>query len=279
VGQAIGQRLCSRRYTIGGVATRSLATARRAVQFIRGGQATRSAARAARSGDIVFITTPDDAILPVCEAVASARAFRKGAIVFHCSGGTSAEALASARDCGAHVASLHPLQSLPTPEEGVKRLKGTVFTFQGDAGAEPVAERLVRALGGTMVAIAADAKPLYHAASVVLSNYLAAVVDLGMALFERSGIPRDRAHEAAMPLVEGTVRNIRRLGLPDALTGPIARGDTKTVERHLAALAALPEHVGTLYRELGLHTVRVARRKGTLSAADARRLVAMLARG
>ena len=42
--------------------------------------------------------------------------------------------------------------------------------------------------------------------------------------------------EAFLALVRGTVDNVADLGPAAALTGPVARGDEATIQRHLAAL-------------------------------------------
>ena len=275
VGGAIGRLLRQKRYPISGVAAGSPQGLRAGLEFIGSKKGMRSAA-AARTADVVFLTTPDRLIRPVCEEIARARGFRRGAVVFHCCGAHGPELLAPARQCKAYVGALHPLQSFAAPEEALRRFKGTYFTFDGDAEAAPAAKALVGALGGTLLAARPHDRALYHAACCVLSNYVASLADLGVILLQLSGLPPDQAAKAAQPLLEGTVENIGALGLPQALTGPIARGDVETVERHVRALGALPRDVRRLYSELGLYTVRVAQRKGTLNPPEARHLVRIL---
>lgn len=276
VGRCIGRLLRERRYPIVAVAGRSPGGARAAIRFIGAGRAARSPAAAARAGDVVFLTVPDRMIRPVCDEIAAAKGFKRGAVVLHCAGAHDASLLASARERKAHIAALHPLQSFASPVAAVKSMKGTCFTFDGDEKAAPVAERIVDSLGGRMVRIPAESRALYHAASCVLSNYLVSVVDLGSAMLALSGLGRAGAAKAAGPLLRGTVENIGKLGTPAALTGPISRGDVETVSLHLAALARLPREVLRLYCALGLYTVRVAQRKGTLKPAEARSLIRRL---
>ena len=279
VGRTLGKALADGGYSVVAVGSRSSTSVRDAVAFIGQGRAARSLASAAKPGDVVLITTSDGAIRSACEAIAAEKGFKRGSVVIHVSGALSSSELASARQCKAHVASLHPLQSFPSPEEGLKRLKGTIFTFEGDAAAEPVAAGLVRALGGRMIPLDASSKALYHAACCVISNYVVSIADLGTVLLELSGLSRKDACRAAVPLLTGTVRNIADIGSPAALTGPIARGDAETIERHLAALRPLPRDIRRLYCEMGLYTVRVAQRKGTLDGATARHLLHMLSLG
>lgn len=276
VGKALGKLLRRKRFPIVAVAGTSTRSARAAVDFIGSGHAARTAASAARGADVVFLTTPDRIIRPVCEQIAAARGFKRHCVVIHCSGAYGPELLSAAKERKAYVAALHPLQSFPSPEAALKRMKGTYFAFDGDEEAAPVAAAIVKALGGQILRIPPKNKAMYHAASCVLSNYLVAIADLGMIMLRLSGLPSEEVARAAGPLLFGTVENIGRLGLPDALTGPIARGDIETVARHLEALAAFPREIRRLYRELGLYTVRVAQRKGTLRPPEARGLVRLL---
>lgn len=276
VGCAIGLLLRRKRFPISAVAGRSAARTREDARFIGCEKVARSAASAARGADVIFITTPDRAIQAVCEEIASAGSLKEGAIVFHCSGALGPDALESARAAGACVAALHPVQSFASPEEAIQRMKGSWFTFEGDKGAETVAARIVRALSGTMACMAGVDRALYHAALCVLSNYQVALADLGFTMLGLSGMDRGQAGKAAGPLLRGTLENVAALGPAGALTGPISRGDAETVSRHLIALERLPAEMARLYRELGRYTVRLAGRKGTLNAAGARRVMAVL---
>jgi len=279
VGRALARTLREKGYAIGAVASRTSASVREAISFIGAGRAARSAAAAAKSADIVLLTTSDDAIQSVCEQIAAGKGFKRGAAVFHFSGSLGSSVLAAARERKAHAASLHPLQSFPSPEEALKRLAGTVFTFEGDEAAEPAAAEMVKALGGRMTRLDVEAKALYHAACCVISNYVVSLVDLGLLLLELAGFERKEAHKAMMPLLKGTVKNIEDVGVPAALTGPIARGDAETIQRHVNALHDLPREIRRLYCQVGLYALRVAQRKHPLEPAAARHLWHVLTRG
>jgi predicted short-subunit dehydrogenase-like oxidoreductase (DUF2520 family) len=108
--------------------------------------------------------------------------------------------------------------------------------------------------------------------AVLASNYLVALLDLAASLWAEWGATPEDGLRALLPLVRGTIENIDALGIPAALTGPIARGDAGTVERHFAALRTLAPHVMPVYKELGLRTVSVALAKGTIDSKQARRL-------
>ena len=173
---------------------------------------------------------------------------------------------------------MHPLQSFADPKEAVFSLQGSYIGIEGDKDALIEAKKIVKALGGKHIVISADTKAMYHAGAAVVSNYLVAIIDLGVKIYEAVGIPKETALQALMPLIKGTVSNIERLGLPGALTGPIARGDVSVVEMHLEEMRKNLPHMFRLFTELGRHAVMVGSEKGTLSKEDGEKLLNALTR-
>lgn len=273
VGTAIGYLLKERGYPIVGIASRTFASAKRAQEFVGEGEASHDLGATSKKADIVFITTSDSAIEDVCSKIASEGGFIPGAIVFHTCGALSSEILGSARTVGAHVASLHPLQSLADINAAVKNLPGSFFCIEGDESALSVAREIVTALKGKEVTLKVDKKPLYHAGASVASNFLVATVRFGLELFDAAGINRQDSLSALMPLIKGTVKNIETLGIPSALTGPISRGDTGVIENHLKAISRERPETLRLYTELGRYTVKVAIEKGTIKKDEAERII------
>ncbi len=219
---------------------------------------------ASRKADIVFITTPDRVIKVVCDEIAQKDGFSSGQIVIHCSGVHSSKILQSAREAGAFILSMHPLQTFPGTEAGLRALPGTFFAVEGDEPALPAAEELVDALGGRVLSIPTEMKTLYHAAACVACNYLASLLDGALRMYEQMGVSREQAVEALYPLISMTLENIKEVGPEKALTGPIARGDITTIYSHVEELKhSLPE-ILPLYNILGLYTTKLALKKGTL---------------
>jgi predicted short-subunit dehydrogenase-like oxidoreductase (DUF2520 family) len=273
VGTALGYLLKKAGYEIAGIASRTLKSARKARGFIKEGDASTDLGSVARKADIVFITTSDDAIENACISIASEDGFRHGAVVFHTCGALPSSVLKSARKKGAKTASLHPLQSLANVKEAVKNLPGSYFCIEGDRQAVTVAKGIVKTLKGKEITIQVNKKPLYHAGACAASNFLVATVGFGLDLFQAAGINKQDSLDALMPLIKGTVKNIETLGIPAALTGPIARGDTHVIEDHLHALSKKRKKMIELYSELGKYTVKIARQKGTLKKDTAQTLI------
>ncbi|MGI9951623.1 Rossmann-like and DUF2520 domain-containing protein [Moorellaceae bacterium AZ2] len=267
VGTGMGLLLKERGYFIAGVASRTFASARRAADRL-GCPVFDRPEEVARRSDIVFITTSDQAIGPVAHRVAEGGGFRAGQTVIHMSGSLTSAVLNPARQQGAWALSLHPLQSCSDADRAVANLPGSVFSIEGDREAHPLAERLVRELGGEFFYIRPQDKALYHAAACVASNYLVSLLDLSRQLMVAAGMTPEMAAKALEPLVAGTWKNIGEKGIPAALTGPISRGDVATVAGHLTAIREKAPQLLDLYAALGRYTVGVARRKGSLGEAE-----------
>jgi predicted short-subunit dehydrogenase-like oxidoreductase (DUF2520 family) len=117
-------------------------------------------------------------------------------------------------------------------------------------------------IGARVTEIDAQFKTVYHAASVMVCNYITALMEAGLQCYEQAGLPRDTASAMMEPLVRETVDNVFKLGTVKALTGPIARGDHAVVARQLAALRAFSPQLAEIYRALGVTAVDLARAQG-----------------
>ena len=272
VGTALARSLADRGYAVVAVASRTFASAHRLADSIPACRAVPSGQEVVESAEVVFITTPDDAIQEVVEGLI----WREGVAVVHCSGAADTTILASAKAKGALTGGFHPLQSFASAEEAIQNLPGSVFALEAEEPLLSILKELAEALGGSWVELAASDKVLYHAAAVFVSNYTVALMKMATDLWASFGVPTGEATRALLPLLKGTVNNIERVGLPGCLTGPIARGDLGTVRRHLEALEESFPALVSPYRELGLQDVPVALAKGTIDEDRARELEEML---
>jgi predicted short-subunit dehydrogenase-like oxidoreductase (DUF2520 family) len=208
----------------------------------------------------------------------TARALARGTVVAHCSGALSSECLDPAREeLGCRVASFHPLQSFPTVEAALASVPGSYCFGEGDEAALLALEELGAAIGVHCVRIDTRHKALYHAAAVMACNYLTGLMDASLTLAASARIDRVVAWRALEPLIRATVENISELGTEAALTGPIARGDRRTVTNQLEVLDRNARELSDLYRALGSWTVGVALRKGSIDERTARALLEALA--
>ena len=220
---------------------------------------------------VVVLAVPDGALPEVAEALAATRA-PPGAAALHLSGALTAAVLEPLHGAGYAVGTLHPLQTVADPETGVARLRGCAYAIGGEPAALAAARRLVAGLADQVLVVPPLARPAYHAAAVIASNYLVALLHLAARQLQPLGLGEPAGVRALLPLVRGTLDNVERLGLPAALTGPIARGDADTVRLHLARLS--PED-RILYCALGREALRVAARAG-LAKDRAEQIAALL---
>lgn len=255
VASALAAALAAAGYPVTAVASRSRASAEALAARTPGARAVPSAQCVADAADVVFITTTDSAI----EAVAGVVRWRPGQVVVHCSGAAMAAVLAPARERGAAVASFHPIATFPKAEPP-SPLAGVTFGAEGDEAALAVLAQAARAMGARMARVRPERKALYHAGGVFACNYLVTLLAIGEQLMVRAGLEPAAAREALTGMMRDTVEHARTMGPEGALTGPIARGDTVTVRRHLAALEAEVPALAALYRALGAETLPLARR-------------------
>lgn len=268
VGTAIGVVLHDKGYEVTGVYDVKSESTKGLVERI-GCTACQWPENVSRSADILFITTSDTAIEDVVYVLSKSRAFHAGQVVVHMSGSQSSEILDMAREFKAYVLSIHPLQSFAGVERAIENLPGSIFSIEGDREVYETGISLVTDLGGEYFFIDRYAKPLYHAGACVVSNYLVTVIGFGIKLLESVGIPREMASRALLPLIQGTVNNVSNVGIPQALTGPIARGDLKTVCKHLESMkGTIPDYI-FLYSCLGLYTSQIALEKGGIDKEQA----------
>jgi predicted short-subunit dehydrogenase-like oxidoreductase (DUF2520 family) len=184
------------------------------------------------AADLVLLTVPDDAVADVARALPPTTA-----VVAHVAGSLGLDVLAPHH----RVASIHPLMSLPDATTGARRLReGCTFAVAGD----PIVVDVVADLGGTAVEVPDDRRALYHGAATVAANHLTALCDQVERLADLAGIPA----AAYWRLMDTTLQNVGRVGARAALTGPAARGDWRTLRRHLQAL---PDDERALYVALG----------------------------
>jgi predicted short-subunit dehydrogenase-like oxidoreductase (DUF2520 family) len=265
VGTALAKYLTESGYPVAGLACLTLSSARKLADLVGADRVSIAAWKITITADIVFITTPDDRIEPVCNAIATHGGFKKDAVVLHCSGALPSTILSSARACGVAIGSLHPLQSFASTSFDRNPFAGIITDVEGDTAAVALAQKIATDLGANSLLIKTDAKTLFHASAVVASNYLVSVLDLAFAFMGEAGVSRKEAWGVLKPLVDGTLSNVGKVGIPEALTGPISRGDVETVGHHIKAIEEKTPALLALYKALGHHTIQVALAKGSLA--------------
>ena len=193
-----------------------------------------------RDADVVLLCVPDSEIANAAAAVSP------GPIVGHCSGATTLQPLL---DAGHEALSMHPLMTVPRDRE--PSFEGAAAAVAGSSERALHAARVIAArLGMRPVEIAEEDRVAYHAAAAIASNFLTTIEGAAERLAATAGLER----EMLVPLVRASVESWAELGAADALTGPIARGDEVTIQRHRAVIGERVPDLLPLYDALALAT-------------------------
>ena len=272
VGTALSVRLSNKGYPVVAVSSRTQTSARSLAQAVSGCQVFDNNQGVADAAELVFITTPDDAIA----SVASEIKWHTGQSVVHCSGALSTDILEPAKKLGAQVGTFHPLQAFASIKQAIDNIPGSTFAIEAEEPLLNTLKDMATALNGHWVELKAGDKVVYHASAVIACNYLVTLVKLATDLWQTFDIPPHQATQALLPLLRGNINNINNIGIPQCLTGPIARGDTGTIKKHLNALQKVAPNLVSTYRELGLQTVPIALAKGRINQDKAEELKAVL---
>jgi predicted short-subunit dehydrogenase-like oxidoreductase (DUF2520 family) len=212
--------------------------------------------------DLLLIAVSDPA-LPEVAAVLARRP--QAAVALHTSGCLDASVLAPLREAGSAVGSLHPLKAFPRPLPEPSEARGVFFAVDGDPAARELAHRLAAAWGGVSAEVAPESRALYHFAATLAAGGAITLLALAEDLARRLGLP-EAAVRGYLELCRGAVARAIETGDPAAvLTGPTARGDRETVDRHLEALRTLAPDKLPLVVHLARETLRQKERLGELT--------------
>lgn len=271
-GGALAVGLAAAGFPVGPLWSRERRRAEERAAAIAGAYAVESPQAVADGARFVVIATPDRSIADVAEAIR----WRPGTDAVHISGGTPVTALVAAARAGCLTGGWHPLKSFAGVAGDVD-FAGITFAVEAEGGLRRRLVGMTAALGGRALALEAADRTRYHASAALASNALVALLAEAAGLWQGLGCSRGEALAALLPLVEGTIANLRAVGLPAALTGPVERGDANTVAAHLAALEGIDAGAAAIYRVLSRAALDLAVEKGGLTDPDVIALRLLLA--
>ncbi len=217
----------------------------------------------------VVVLAVRDRDLPACAAELAARGLvgHRPVAVLHCAGALGPEAIAAARGPKVAVAQMHPMISFASPKSTPSLARGQLHV-DGDPAAMKAARALGRLLGMTPRTIPELDRIAYHAAAGLVANGAAALAGGGVALLGKAGVPAATAAAMLGPLLRSVAENVERLGLPEALTGPVRRGDAAGVGKHLETLARIAPDLVPFYVAAARVQVPLARALGDAPASS-----------
>lgn len=285
VGAVLGAALRAVGHTIVAVSGASQETQER-VRALLPGVPIRDPHDVVNLADVVIVAVPDDALAGVISGVAALGLWQPRHIVVHTSGAHGVAVLEPAVRAGALPVALHPAMTFTGTSLDLQRLSTMACAVTAPPACEPIGLALAVELGAEPVVVAEEHRGLYHAALAHGANHVVVLIAQAAQLLAQAGV--EQPGSVLGPLMHAAVEGALRGAEPGsdpltALTGPVVRGDSGTVARHLGELvqAAVVSHAQDSvesYRVLARAATSRALMAGRLSQSDAQRLLDVLHR-
>lgn len=261
VGISLAYVLKNKGFDIAGVSDRMASSLDNARQFLGEGILyTDDNMAVVHASDVVAVTTQDRAIQDVAGEIDEKAKSLQGKLFFHTSGADSSSMLSPLDKKGALLGSLHPLQTFPDIESAIVVLPDTCIFIEGNENAIRILRLLGEHIGARVYIITGENKVLYHLAAVFVCNLLCALFYSGKGLMDIINID----FAPFLPIIRATLNNIENRGPLASLTGPVLRGDVKTVKAHLGAIENMKLHK-RVYKALSEVAVEMAGERKVIS--------------
>ncbi|MEO5904239.1 MAG: DUF2520 domain-containing protein [Gemmatimonadaceae bacterium] len=220
------------------------------------------------NANALIVAVRDDQIDEVLSNLISERGsgargrIASGTVVVHTSGGAEPELIPRLSEVGLSGGTFHPLIPFANPDRASELLKRAWIGIDGDDQARATSRRLAGHVGARTLDIPAGAKSVYHAAAVMSSNFPIVLAAVAGEMLASLGIPERSAQQAVQSLMEGAISNLSDTAPEQALTGPVMRGESETIVRHLNAIRGDAE-ARAVYKRMSLAALEIAARGGT----------------
>ena len=274
LGTALAWSFAQRELRVFAVTSMVAADAQKLAASIEGCAVLPSAQQVVDGCDLVFVTTPDDAIA----ATAASARWRRDVFAVHCSGVTDVSALDAAARGGAVTGGFHPMQTFGDPAAAVRSLPGCTITIEAPEPLNATLVAIAQRLECRVNRLPPGMRGCYHAAAGYTSQFINALFAEAARIWQSWGASEEDAVRALLPLARGTLASIESAGLADGMPGPVSRGDIGSIEKHVAALAPLGPDVLEFYRVVCDRTIPLGMRRGAIDGAAAARLREILDR-
>ncbi len=257
-GSALGRALYRGGYAIAAIGGRNPESVTSLAEELRS-YACPTPVSALELADLTLLAVPDDVIGDVAAAMAIKLASGGGKAAVHLSGAQGRDPLQPLANAGVRTGVFHPLQTFRRGVEAARNVPGSYIGIDADPPLRSQLLAMAGDLGGHAFDLAGIDRALYHAAAVFAANYPVMLVAEAAALAREAGLDQEAAERGMTTLLAGAVANLQNTNPDEALTGPAARGDLGTIERHLESLKNDPE-LQRLYRLLADRAMRLAKK-------------------
>lgn len=255
VGFSLGKYFAVNGIEVTGYISQNQKSAEAAAEFT-GTRCYESIEDLVRDSEVIFLTVPDGAVASVWERVREIPIAEK--VICHCSGVLSSEIFSDISKAGAFGYSIHPFLAVNDKLHSYKELSKALITIEGDSEKKDELRALFVGLGNQVLVLEAREKIRYHAAAVMASNLVLGLAETAMEELTVCGFSKEQARAALAPLMLGNVNHLLEDGIEQALTGPVERSDTGTVEAHMEVLQG--DNL-KIYRSLSKKALSIAKRK------------------
>lgn len=255
VGFTLGKYMAERNVCVSGYYSRNGESAKEASDFTH----TRyyeTLEELSKASDALFLTVPDGAVETVWNSLK--RYSISGKFICHCSGVMTSAVFSEIDRTGAFGYSIHPLFAVSSKLHSYQEISKAYFTVEGPEEHLDFWRGFFEKLGNPVRVLRPEQKILYHAAAVFSSNLVLGLYETGVRLLMDCGFDRESGEKALAPLFVNNCLAAAGKGAMDALTGPVERADTGTVEKHLQALSGLTRK---LYTDASLALLPLAKQK------------------
>lgn len=273
LGTALAWSFAERGLRVEAVASMFSADAEKLAAPISGCRVTQSQ-EVVDTCDLVFVTTPDDAIASTAATVR----WRHGVAAVHCSGVTEVDALNCASLEGAMIGGFHPMQTFGDPAAAVRSLPGCTITIEADEPLHATLVSLALRLECRVNRLPPGMRGRYHAAAGYTSQFINALFAEAATIWQSWGASEEDAVRALLPLARGTLASIETAGVAQGMPGPVSRGDVGSIEKHIAALSELGPDVLEFYGIVCDRTIPLGMRRGAIDSKAAERLRQIIGR-
>ena len=198
----------------------------------------------------LIITVPDDQITEVVKQLVLLKIEWQDKLVLHTSGCLSSNELHPLKLQKAQIGSIHPMQTFNEFFLPIEIFKGIVFAVEGDDQVVAFARSIVEVLGANLIKLNPEVKTIYHIAAVASSNFLVALLDYINQLYKDLGFDKHKIKTLLLPIVNQTLNNFSENPSREILTGPLKRGDLKTIENHIKILNKDHKNLLPMYKEI-----------------------------
>ena len=251
LGSALVTALHNNHFTIAAIVDHNFDLARNIAKIV-GAKIYSSSIGDLAPADILFIAVPDDEIKAVVSELAiHFEQQRLSKFVFHTSGAMASDVFDPLQKFSVAGASFHPIQTFSGAKNDWQKFQNIYFGVEGNPAAVEKAAEIIDVLNGNMITIPPGKKSLYHLACTMASNYLISLMVPVVDLFDRLNLSESESLKIIYPLLQSTLSNLKTRSLAGALTGPLSRGDVKTIAKHLEVLSRDFPAYRSLYQVLG----------------------------